>query len=211
MPKKRGAFQSPSIGASLDKDTSERIRKYSQAMLVISRRERDQHPLEAAMWSAASRILARQPPRGQRAEPVAKVMEILSWLGPPSPPMSETQAQASIDELEKDLLSAGMRATEVLSALRVQGSLGNLDKLTRKRSQGRPITKRHLAVKAYDLSLANPTKSWMQVTRQVCNCGESSHDFQCKDQLLQQVKDLKNVLRKYRILIPPRLRATKPK
>jgi hypothetical protein len=71
-----------------------------------------------------------------------------------------------------------------------------------KKRRGQPITKRPLAVPAYEMWLADPQKSWMQVTRELCNCRKQAHDYTCKEQLKQQVNDLKNLLRRYQISVP---------
>ena len=118
------------------------------------------------------------------------------WL----PPMSEAEIQEEKDFIARFMLEKGW---SVRVAAKTAESIWP--------RPGRPTTKRHLARTAFDMWLANPQKSWMQVTREVCNCGKSAHDFQCKDQLLQQVKDLKIVMRKYKIPIPPRLRIMKAK
>jgi hypothetical protein len=68
---------------------------------------------------------------------------------------------------------------------------------------GRPLTKRPLAVKALQLKITRDW-SWPRVTREVCNCGQSTHGPVCQDRLKKEVKIVKEALSKYGIEIPTR-------
>lgn len=84
----------------------------------------------------------------------------------------------------------------------------------RSRKKGRPIKSRHTAIKAlFRQKCLN--KSWGEVTRRLCQCGQS-HDDQltlkrCQDNIESEVRHLKTVLKKYDIAFPPaRLKKLQP-
>jgi len=150
---------------------------------------------ESVEWELIIRIM--EIVLRMRREHEGEVAELGRWW---LPPVTAQQSKADKEWVAKKLLERGGSVTE--AAERAEMFC---------RHVGRPVTKRHLALQAFDMWLQNPHKSWMQVTREVCNCGKPSHDLRCKDQLLQQVKDLKNFLKKYEIPIPSRCPSTKPK
>jgi hypothetical protein len=79
--------------------------------------------------------------------------------------------------------------------------------LTHIRKRGRPIESRHTAVKAL-FRREYLKKSWADVTRFLCQCGEAHDDKQkfkkCQDNIESQVRILRKVLRKCDIAFPPK-------
>lgn len=191
---------------SLTQTNTAELSAMRRALSLISQRLQDRYPVQSALYAAAGQLLEKLPPPEQRKELISEVLELLSWLGPAAPPMSESEGLGTMRVLEKDYLSAGLSPVEVVSAIHSLEFTGLLDMLLRKRGRGRPITRRYLAVTAFDNRLTDPRKSWMRVTLELCPSRKSPHDARCKDQLLQRVKELKLVLKKYQIVIPVRPR-----
>jgi hypothetical protein len=67
------------------------------------------------------------------------------------------------------------------------------------RSGGRPASRRPVAIAALELKLRKPSLSWIEVTRELCNCGreKAEHDDYCKAKLLTRFKELRKLLRKH--------------
>lgn len=78
--------------------------------------------------------------------------------------------------------------------------------LLRIKKRGRPIKLRHTAIKAL-FRKAYLDKSWAEVTRCLCQCGQSHDDklilMKCQDNIESGVRHLKAVLKKFKIDFPP--------
>lgn len=73
--------------------------------------------------------------------------------------------------------------------------------IARKKGRGRPAKTRHAYIKALELRLNEPTKSWMDVARQLCHCERRQHGLKCSDNIRRGVILLKKFLNKYDISI----------
>jgi hypothetical protein len=73
-----------------------------------------------------------------------------------------------------------------------------------KRSKGRPIIKRPIAIKALEKQMLEPERKWSprQLAQQFCNCGKDKHDAQCGQSLRQTIIALKKLLAKYAPHLP---------
>jgi hypothetical protein len=74
------------------------------------------------------------------------------------------------------------------------------------RKLGRPPSKRDLAIRVYELRVADEKVwTWSALARRFCDCGESVHGPQCQERLRREVGHLKKILSKYRIAatVPP--------
>lgn len=121
-----------------------------------------------------------------------KAMEIDGWLHPETR-LPKVRAERA-DRLVQLLESAGWP----YSAIKVA------EQAVLEGRKGRPPRKRVIAVKACDLKLRTG-KSWAQITRQVCNCGQPQHGHDCQERLRQQINDLRACMKKYGIRIPSRI------
>lgn len=78
--------------------------------------------------------------------------------------------------------------------------------LMRIKKKGRPIKSRHTAIKAL-FRKTYLEKSWAEVTRRLCQCGQSHDDkltlMKCQDNIESGVRHLKAVLKKFKIEFPP--------
>jgi hypothetical protein len=125
-----------------------------------------------------------------------ELAELTSWLGPPLSVMSDDERSLALQAAQSIWWAEGFAPLEIVENLRI----------AHQKPHGRPATKRHLAVVALDMWLADPKLSWPRVTRRVCNCGESEHSRGCEEQLRQQVNDLRSALKKFGIEEPARAR-----
>jgi len=66
---------------------------------------------------------------------------------------------------------------------------------------GRPATRGTIAVRALQLKI-DSRKTWKQITREVCDCGQSVHNDYCQANLRQSVRALEKLLRKCRLQAP---------
>jgi len=68
--------------------------------------------------------------------------------------------------------------------------------------RGAPPIKREQGIKALEMHLSG--MKWMDVTKEICDCGKSEHDHWCKERIRQETLELKKLLRKYEIGdVPP--------
>lgn len=70
-----------------------------------------------------------------------------------------------------------------------------------KKKPGRPVTRRHAAVRALQMTIE---KNWTlnKATHQFCDCGKSKHDVSCKQQMRQSIIGLRKLLRKSGVGLP---------
>jgi hypothetical protein len=73
---------------------------------------------------------------------------------------------------------------------------GMIRRLREARS-GRPLGRRWLAIRGLELRFLNPSLSWRDITKRVCDCGKLLHDDCCIQCLKSAVSELRNLLRKY--------------
>ena len=73
--------------------------------------------------------------------------------------------------------------------------LKELEMQARKKKLGRPVTKRALAVEAYEMWLVKKLSYW-DIAIELCDCGEP-HNWDCRERIRLQVLILKKVLRKH--------------
>jgi hypothetical protein len=63
---------------------------------------------------------------------------------------------------------------------------------------GRPVTRRHIAVQAKEMRLADPKRwTWPKLRDELCDCGKSEHDIRCQDNLRREVAHLEKLLSKF--------------
>ncbi len=68
--------------------------------------------------------------------------------------------------------------------------------------RGSPKKKRESGIKALDMKLSGMT--WMELTPEICDCGNSEHYLSCKERIRHQAFELSKLLRKYKIGdVPP--------
>jgi len=63
--------------------------------------------------------------------------------------------------------------------------------------RGAPTKKRELGIEALAMQLSN--MKWMDVTKEICDCGKSKHDHWCKERIRLEAYELKKLFRKYDI------------
>jgi hypothetical protein len=127
---------------------------------------------------------------------IDEAAELASLLTPPLSVRTESEQRQTLLAAQSHLLSEGSSPLEIVETLRI----------AQQKPHGRPATKRHLAVVALDMWLADAKLSWSQVTRRVCNCADATHGHQCEERLRQQVNDLRSALKKFGIMEPGRTR-----
>jgi len=66
---------------------------------------------------------------------------------------------------------------------------------------GRPLMRRWLAIRGLELRLLDPSLGWRDITERICDCGKSLHDDWCIQCLKSAVSELRNLLRKYDLLM----------
>ena len=68
--------------------------------------------------------------------------------------------------------------------------------------RGAPTKKRESGIKAFEMHLSGMT--WMELTTEICDCGNSKHDWDCKERIRHQAFEVLKLLRKYKIGdVPP--------
>jgi len=68
--------------------------------------------------------------------------------------------------------------------------------------RGAPADKRESGIKAFEMHLSGMT--WMELTTEICDCGNSEHYSSCKQRIRHQAFELLKLLRKYEIGdVPP--------
>ncbi len=63
--------------------------------------------------------------------------------------------------------------------------------------RGAPTKKRESGIKALEMKLSGMT--WMELTTEICDCGNSEHYSSCKERIRHQAFELLKLLRKYEI------------
>ncbi len=63
--------------------------------------------------------------------------------------------------------------------------------------RGAPTKKRESGIKALKMKLSGMT--WMELTTEICDCGNSEHSSSCKERIRHQAFELLKLLRKYEI------------
>ncbi len=63
--------------------------------------------------------------------------------------------------------------------------------------RGAPTKKRESGIKALEMQLSD--MKWMDVAKEICDCGKSKHDHWCKERIRLEAFELKKLLRKYEI------------
>ncbi len=69
--------------------------------------------------------------------------------------------------------------------------------------RGAPTKKRESGIKAFEMHLSGMT--WMELTTEICDCGNSEHYSSCKERIRHQALELLKLLRKYKIGDVPHL------
>lgn len=173
-----------------------------------------EHPVLAELASAAIDRVSRSIDSLSKAQLDAEDMdtflqltsealELLSWFVPLRRPALEPEREAAIEAWASELKKTSVPTPKVLEILKV------VDDVWRKRPQGRPVTRRSLAVTALEMKLANPRLSWTGLSNRICPCEKSEHDWDCRERIRQQVLALQTVLKKYRIS-PKARRVSRP-
>ena len=109
--------------------------------------------------------------------------EILAWLFPQQPSSFES-ALTFVMALQSRNIS--------------QDIWKSLLERAGKRSRGRPISKRQIAIKALEMKMSDPKKwSNMKLAQKFCDCGKSKHDAGCNERLRHNIINLKKVIKKY--------------
>jgi len=68
--------------------------------------------------------------------------------------------------------------------------------------RGAPTKKRELGIKALEMQLSGI--KWIDVTKEICDCGNSEHSSSCQERIRHQAFELLKLLRKYEIGgVPP--------
>jgi len=67
--------------------------------------------------------------------------------------------------------------------------------------RGAPVKKRESGIKAFEMKLSGMT--WMELTTEICDCGNSKHDWDCKERIRHQAFEVLKLLRKHKIGDPP--------
>jgi hypothetical protein len=62
--------------------------------------------------------------------------------------------------------------------------------------EGRPATKRRIAVRAMEMKLEDPKRwTWPKITAALCECGQNRHDISCQDNLRREILHVRKLLR----------------
>lgn len=190
--------------------------KPSQDPCALPQRDRDEiaakypvaqhpikHPLAVAAFERAIRLRKLAPSSSPYLKAVINVLpetlqlgaeleELTKWVAVPI--RSDVERLRRTSSAISTLVDAGLSTHEIVDASQTWQAT----------PRGRPATTRFVAVDALELWLLNPGKSWTQVTREVCNCGQVEHGPVCHERLRQQINDLRACLKKYGIKEPPR-------
>jgi len=142
-------------------------------------------PLRAKVLLAMARRMDAAQERLTRADfhdfvRLAKeIAELGSWLGR----TQDLPSQSQIENSFKANVAAGWPL----------GLAFDYRDLQRKKSRGRPMKNRNLALQALDLKETRPRYSWMQIAILLCPC-EKKHDPTCKERIRQQALMLRKTL-----------------
>jgi hypothetical protein len=153
---------------------SRRVDSLNQLMAAL----RDQRPPEEELKARAAQCVA-----------MAKdINELVNWIYPPRRPLGIVEATEFAREMRDD---CGL----------TEDDLTWIFEMARKKERGRPAKTRQVYIKALEIKVSDPTKSWMVLARQLCHCGRPQHDRKCSDNIRRGVVFLKKFLRKYDIRI----------
>jgi hypothetical protein len=62
--------------------------------------------------------------------------------------------------------------------------------------EGRPTTKRCIAVQAMEMKLEDPKRwTWPKITSVLCDCDKNNHDIACQDNLRREILHVRKLLR----------------
>ena len=122
-----------------------------------------------------------------------EIEELSSWLAPALAPSPESERRRLLNDYNRMFEETGFSVAHALPFLQ------QIDKACRARPRGRPATRKTLAVRAYEMKLANTRLSWTKLTQEICPCGEPQHGFRCREKIRQEVNVLKRFLRKYQL------------
>ena len=160
-----------------------------------------EHPVRAVLLSAIWEELFRD--RGVKPRDIMSYVpdwkrmapdmrELVSYVSPPHPKAPKASLETMSVEMAKELVQAGVPHKVVLRLMARGG----------KPRRGRPVSIRAAAVDALEMKLADSGQSWAKIARKKCPCGQSRHDFQCRERIRQAVIALKKVLQKHQIPLP---------
>jgi hypothetical protein len=124
------------------------------------------------------------------------VLELSTWLVGVAPVKREEEIQRFVSSWVLFVQTLGLSGWDV-------AQIGaKAEKVARSRPRGRPPDRRLLAVRAYEMKLANPGLTWQGIASKICDCNKSSHDEYCVQAIRQAVMQLQKTMRRYRVMVP---------
>lgn len=70
-----------------------------------------------------------------------------------------------------------------------------------KKPAGRHLSRPAIAVRALQLKI-DTGRSWMEISAEVCDCGKDVHDDNCRENLRQSIRTLRDLLQKCGVEVP---------
>ena len=70
-----------------------------------------------------------------------------------------------------------------------------------KKPAGRHVSRPAIAVRALQLKI-DTGRSWMEISAEVCDCGKGIHDDNCRENLRQSIRTLRDLLQKCGVEVP---------
>jgi hypothetical protein len=142
--------------------------------------------LFARMVAGTEAFLVNDSPnQAEFIENAEAVKEISSWVFPETVP--------DIDAIAQSWRQAGMNLVQAVEVA----------KASIKRGRGRPVSKKLIAVEAYDLKYNSKIKTtWAKIADKLCDCGmQERHRIYtpCCQSLRQNVNNLKRILKNYKV------------
>ena len=139
---------------------------------------RTNHPLLARMvlafFSRADGAMEAMYSRDVEAvrKCLSEMAELYTWLFNSSAPKVDNE----IAETWADMVRLGLPMEKATNFLH-----GHL-----KRGQGKPVSNRFPILLAVERKLMNPRLSWMKLAITFCACGQSKHDYGCRERIRHQ-------------------------
>jgi len=179
------------------------------ALAIVKRlNQLDELSNEWPQSSGIERVISEEDVLAVRAEIVDEIKELMAWLPETHPRIAASfekkvlsridkeigkPTKEEVNELAKHMLSRGFPFDVVRAVLKVGSP----------RLRGRPVSKRRLAIRVLEAKIASPELSWARLAWRFCDCGQKRHGFTCREAIRKSVGQLKKLIAKYHIVLPP--------
>jgi hypothetical protein len=113
-----------------------------------------------------------------------EIKELAGWAGDPFHALPAAQRQVRTEGLSEQLVEDGLTLKQILE----------MREIWQHRPRGRSPIKRLAAVRALELRLLEPKRTWASITKECCPCKKKPHDKGCAETLRQEVMMLERTL-----------------